>query len=212
MLINLGDNPEIPDGALNQILQDPVRAGREFLTFLRNGARVVTGELKKLTIDHPQKFNPAEFIGAGWTIWKGAKDGDGLSGEEDVDKRVSNLVEIDLSGLVFEDNLKPGETCITGEEKLTRLTAGGNIQLGAEAALALWLDHQRNGENSLLEWLRKNRKITWLSFFGTRLRSPLGRRYVLCLCWRGGPWGWSYRWLDYDFNASRPSGSLASQN
>ena len=208
--MNLGDNPEISDGALNQILQDPARAGREFLMFLRNGARVMIGGFMKLVIDHSQKFNMAEFIGAGWTIWKGAKDGDGLSGKEDVDKRALGLTEVDLSSLILEENLKPGETNITGEEKLIRLMAGGNIQLGAEAALALWRDYQENGENSRLEWLRRNRKITWLSFFGTRLRSPRGFRYVLCLCWYGGQWFWDCRWLGYDWRQSNPSGSLVS--
>lgn len=48
-----------------------------------------------LFIDRSIPFNPAKFIGAGWTIWRGPADGDGLSGEEDHDERSLAIMEID---------------------------------------------------------------------------------------------------------------------
>lgn len=206
MLMNLGENPEVPDSALNQILQDPARSGRELLKFLRNGARLIIGEPKAVKIDPSNKFNPTKFIGEGWTIWKGAKDGDGLKDKEEIDERSLALTEVDLSKVILETCLKQDESSIVGEEKLTRFKAIANtIRLGGNVFLALWEDYQANKENSCLEWLRKNRGVTYVDFFGLVLRNPRGRRYVLYLCFGGSEWHWSYDWLGRGWSAKSVS-------
>ncbi len=160
---------------------EPGRIAQEFARFVENGCRLIVGEPKVLRLDSSHNFDPAEFIGQGWTVWRGPKDGNGLEGEEELDVKESNLAEIDFGQVLFETCLREGETSIKGEEKLQRMIAFGNIRLGGKAFLDLWLDWQANKENSVLEWLHRNRQITYLDFFGLVLRSPSGNRYVLYL-------------------------------
>ena len=180
--------------------------------YLQNGVegKFFFGELKSFLT---KQFDPAEFIGKGWTIWKGPSDGDGLSGEEDMDKRSLSLTEIDIASLFFENCLKGDEKSITGEEKLRRLKEekpeltrlGGNIFLG------LWSDYQANRENSVLKMLYQTRKIRFIDFPGLILRNPHGDRDVLYL-YRddGGEWDWSGRWLGNDWDADDLSAVRAS--
>lgn len=98
---------------------------------------------------------------------------------------------------------------VHGEEKLRRAIASGNIQLGGKAFLSLWEDYKANGENSVLEKLRR-KGVTRIYFFGLCLRSPNGDRVVLCLYVDGSEWSWYYDWLDDHWDASNPSASLAS--
>lgn len=53
-------------------------------------------------------------------------------------------------------------------------------------------------------------KDKYVYFHGTILRSSFGDRYVLCLYWGGGGWGWSVRWLDNDWHDRNFSAVLAS--
>ncbi|MCX6713049.1 MAG: hypothetical protein NTY66_02475, partial [Candidatus Vogelbacteria bacterium] len=77
----------------------------------------------------------------------------------------------------------------------------------------LWLDYQANKENSVLGWLYRTRKITYLDFFGLVLRDPDGRRCVLCLYRHGdGSWLWNYYWLDGDWESERCSAGLANDS
>lgn len=165
--------------------------------------KIVSGE-PRVVLTKP--FNPAKFLGQGWTTWKGPVDGDGLSGEEDVDCRSLALSEIDLSVISFE-------ICLVGcgEEKLRRLKDRPElIRLGANVFLGLWSDYQVDKENSALEWLYEAKKITYLDFFGTVLRGPRGGRHVLCLCRRGSEWNWFFSWLDLDWSVGHPSAVRAS--
>ncbi len=157
-------------------------------------------------------FNPAEFISKDWAIWKGPIDGDGLSGEEEIDKRALALTEIELSSLSFETCLKEGEKLIKGEEKLRRLKEKPDlVRLGGNVFLGLWLDYQANKENSALKWLFRNRKITYLDFLGLVLRNPGGHRGVLYLYRLGdGEWCWHYRWLENDWHGDGFSAVRAS--
>ena len=188
----------------------PQERGLRFAAFLRNGCRLNVGEPRIIRIDSGLKFNPAEFIGSGWATWKGPADGDGLTGEEDLDKRSLALTEADLTTAVFESGLKPGESSINGEEKLKRLRAFGNVQFGGNVFLALWLDYQQNKENSSLEWIWRNRKISWMSFFGLVLRGPDGFRDVLCFYRNDDEWYWGYVWLGRGWDADGLSAGLAS--
>ena len=57
-------------GLQDRVMRDMVEAGRQFTTFLQNGARVIVGEPRIIPINRFKPFNPAEFIGAGWSIWR----------------------------------------------------------------------------------------------------------------------------------------------
>ena len=182
---------------------------RRFTAFLQNGCRLVLASLV-LAINRLKPFNPSEFVGSGWAIWRGAKNTNGLKGKEKQDTRSLALKEVDWSKVLFETCLKEGETRITGEEKLIRLEVSSRILLDAGIGRDLFLDYQSNKENSVLEKLRRERGITYLDFFGTILRNSDGYRYVLCLDWDVGRWYWRVRWLDRAWSAFGPSAVLAS--
>lgn len=195
------------DRLQEEVISDPERMAKQFAEFLKNGARV--GVVASLVLKLVVSFNPAEFIGPGWTIWKGSADRDGLNGDEDRDAREDALTEIDWGKVLFETCLKDNETIITGQEKLLRLKATNNVRLGGRAFLSLWQDWQKNKKNSVLEMLRKTRNIN-LAFFGLVLRSPDCRRCVLCLCFDGGEWRWRCYWLDPVWGTGYRSASLPS--
>jgi len=178
-----------------------------FRLVLRGLARIVR-ECFKLACD--KSFFPTKFIGDGWTVWKGPADGNGLEGEEDRDVREDTLSVIDWDQVLLETHLWEVETSVQGEEKLKRATAGSNIQLGGKAFLSLCKDYQANGENSVLEKLRR-KGVTRIYFFGLRLRSPDGLRNVLYLYFHSsGGWDWHCHWLGGCWVFKNPSASLAS--
>lgn len=155
-------------------------------------------------------FNPAEFIGKDWSVWKGPIDGKGLEGEEDRDVREDALTVIEWDQVILETNLQEGETYVKGEDKLCRLKAGKNIRLGGRAFLSLWEDYKTNKADSVLEKLRRAKNVTRIYFFGLTLRFPYGYRYVLYLCFNDGKWDWNCRWLGHDWAADVRSASLTS--
>jgi hypothetical protein len=166
--------------------------------YLQNGieGRFIFSEPKSFLT---KPFFPAEFIGEGWTV-------------EEQDERSLTFTEIELAAPRFETCLKDGETSITGEEKLIRLKQSKKIILGGNAFLGLWLDYQVNKENSALECLWRNYKISYLDFFGTVVCHTDGCRIVIYLYLNNdGKWSWNYNLLKWgDWNARRPSAVLAS--
>jgi hypothetical protein len=189
----------------------PEEFGKRFTAFLHSGCRIIIiGNLKLIP---NWRFNPVEFIGGDWTTWKGSIDSDGLSGEEDVDLRSLNLIEIELAKFLFETCLKAGEKSITGEEKLRRLKEKPEfIRFGSNEFYALWLDYQANKESSILEWLYRNFGVTFMDFMGQILRDPRGRRDVLCFRRGNGRWIWDYPRLDLQWSARNPSIGCAIQS
>lgn len=176
------------------VVRNAQEAGRHFTAFLKNGARVIIGEPKVIPIDRSTAFNPAEFIGKGWTI-------------EEQDERSLALTEVDLTVIRFETMLKDGETRINGEEKLRRLKKAGHIRLDAKVFQTLWENQHLIPER----WKEKtNNNTTYIFFDGSVLRGPVGDRDVLFLYWGGGGWDWVYGWLGNDWSASDPSAVLAS--
>mgnify|MGYP001607482926 len=140
-------------------------------------------------------------------IWRGPKDGDGLTGEEEQDIRSLKLNRVDFAKVLSTACLKDGETPITGEEKLARHIVAKHIRLDAKFGQALY---EEKGQ-ATLEWLFNTFGITWLEFPGTVLRSDGGNRCFLYLCRDGlGRWYWSYRWLGSVRGATSPSAVLAS--
>ncbi len=158
-----------------------------------------TPPTNSLLIDRTQPFNPSTFIGEGWSFWKGPIDGNGLKGKAAQDERSLVLSEVDLSQVRFETMLKDGESSIRGEEKLERLKASGNIRLDAKILQTLWENKHFIPES----WKeRVNGNIRYIFFCGTELRSSDGDRFLLCLYWGVGGWGWYYDWIGRGWGAS----------
>ena len=157
-------------------------------------ALTIVGEPRIIPIDRAQPFDPVKLLGQGWVI-------------DEQDERSLALNQVDLAEVKLEHMLKKNENRIKGEEKLERLKEAGHIRLDAKI-------FQTFRENQALipeAWKQKTKGNTTFIFFdGTILRDPYGRRYVLCLYWRGGRWGWGCIWLEDDWDVSRPSAVLAS--
>lgn len=152
-----------------------------------------------------------KFFGREWNIWKGAIDERGLDGDEAQDVHAMTIMELDATKMRFEACLRAGEKSIQGEEKSKRLLTLGKPLAGARQFFALWLDYRANGKKSVLEWLRREKGITYLDFFGTILRNPKGSRCVLCLDWFAGRWRFRFRWLGNNWFASDVSVVLESE-
>lgn len=176
--------------------------GRRFTSFLQNGANFNLKGPNVLVIDRTNPFDPAAFIGSGWTIWRGAKDGDGLRGEEEQDARSLAMTEVDFSKVLFTACLKEGESYITGEEKLSRHAAANHVRLDARIVQALL---EEKGQVTL-DWLYVRFSITGFELPGTVLRGPDGFRYFLCL-YRlvDGRCFWYYNRLDNNRSATSVS-------
>ncbi|MEK7639868.1 MAG: hypothetical protein AAB424_01890 [Patescibacteria group bacterium] len=164
------------------------------LSGIRN---VVRGFSEIVPIAHileRKRFDPAKFMGKGWTI------------DERVGQRSGS--NLDAGKIIRKDYLKAGESFINGEERLKRIKANpADIQYDEQDFLALY---EEKGQKTL-RWLYDTQGITSLSFWGIILRIPLGDRRVLYL-YRGGhgSWYWVFFWLDDDWYAGNPSAVLAS--
>jgi hypothetical protein len=172
----------------------PEQRGARFVAFLNNGGNLITCGPQVISIDRTKPFDPAIFIGEGWTI-------------EEQDECSLALTEADLAKVRFESMFKSGESYVVGEEKLKRLKKAGHIRLDAKIFQTLWENQSLIPES----WKEKiNGNTRYIFFDGTILRDPRGNRYVLCLCWDGGQWDWRCRWLGFDFDVDDPSAVLAS--
>lgn len=208
MLATLQNNVsvgEVPDATAEWVFQHPAETGREFTLFLKNGARVLIGEPRIIPIDRTVPFSPAEFIGNGWSIWKGPAEGTGLEGEEEQDKRSIALTTLDVTRLRLETTLKGEETSIIGEEKLKRLTAMTDaIRLDAGIFQTFWRNQHLIPERFKA---KTNGNTTYVFCDGTVLRSPFGLRCVVYFCWLGDArkWFWDCSRLGRRFDAFFPS-------
>ena len=192
---------------LQKAIDDPKGTGEQFTAFLNNGCRMMIGG--KLHIDRSKPFNPTEFIGAGWSIWRGPADGNGLEGEEEQDKNSLALTEVDLGGIVLDTTLKASETYITGEEQIRRLVAKNVVRMDAAIFQTLWENKKMIPER----WKEKtNNNTTYVFVDGTTLRSPNGRRCSLVFYVNAAhlEWSWGYDWRGSLRYASNPSVLLAS--
>jgi len=188
------------------IIRNPIEAGKQFTAFLNNGGRLIVGESRMIKIDRSKPFNPAEFIGKGWSIWRGSADGDGLSGEEEQDTQSLALGEVDLFQVLLEARLKASESYTSGEERLRRLKAAQRIKLDAGVFQSLW----ENREVLPKRFKQKpNGNTTFIFCDGTTLRGPDGFRYALYFYFNDGRWDWHCRWLVNVRNANYPSAVLA---
>jgi hypothetical protein len=143
-------------------------------------------------------FDPNWFFREeGWAYWKGPADGDGLRGKEEHDYRSRRLKGIDALNIEWVQVCRPNETSINGEVRLGRLKKAGHIRLDAKMFATLH-DNWFRLPLRLLDQLIGGK---WLTFDGTILRDPLGRRVVLAMCWEPDHVKWCARTLmssDFD--------------
>jgi hypothetical protein len=186
------DLGKAPAAYVDWAFRNPKEAGEELTRFFANSGKFTILGPGTLIIDRSKAFDPAKFIGSGWTIWKGPRDGYGLKGEEAQDKRSLAMTEFNLVKAILQTGLEEGETSITGEVKLARLLQQAT-QADARVAQALF---EEEGQTTL-RWMHKHLGVTWMEFLGTELRRSDGHRYALYLYRNGdGSWDWRYRWLD----------------
>ena len=143
-----------------------------------------------------QEFDPVKFLGKNWSI------------DEQLGQRTGN--NLDAGQIIGKDYLKEGESYTTGEDRLKRIKAAPeDIQLDANDLMVLWNEEG----HATLKWLYDTKGITFLSFWGTVLRSPDGDRSVLYLSrLGGGSWDWDYHWLGSYWRADDSASCLASSN
>jgi hypothetical protein len=139
-------------------------------------------------------FDPGKFLGSGWSVTK------------QIGKRSGG--NLDARKIVLKDYLQSGESIIKGEERLRRIKANpADVQLDAADFLALYLE---KGQKTL-QWLYDTQGITWLSFWGTILRNPLGYPVILCLRLTDG-WFYDIGWDGDDDWGGGPSAVLVSSS
>ncbi len=196
VLANNTDWNKLDSETIQRIINDPRQAGQQFTVFLRNGGRIIVGESKAISISRG-RFNPAKFIGKGWSIVA-----------EETDTRSAALSELDLTKVELRTMLKDGETYVSGEENLNRLKASGLVRLDADVFYTLWTNQHLIPES----WKEKVKGRTlYIYFDGTVLRNSDGHRFVLYLFWADGVWDWHVLWLYYTWSDNSPSAVLAPQ-
>lgn len=168
-------------------------------TLKKPGSRIFTLNLEPI--------NPESFIGKSWSIWRGPPKSNGLEGDEVQDGRSLELSEVDMNSIRFENmlNEEDGETTIKGEEKIFRLKMVKSIRLDVRLGRDLFAEP----EQATLEWLYRERGVTWFDLPGTILRGPFGKRCVLYLCRGDVRWYWDVDWLENVWGRSNPSAVLA---
>ncbi|MFZ2193813.1 MAG: hypothetical protein WAV31_06235 [Candidatus Moraniibacteriota bacterium] len=165
--------------------------------------------IPKTTISIPTVYDFRKYLGACIDIWKGPVEGDGLSGDDDVDHRSLLLKEVHFSDFVFDNCLQPGERDISMEEKLSRLKEKKDfIGFGVNVFIALWEDYQKKKKRSALEWFYNNCSISGMDFPGTMLKERYSEHrqllwLVRCRGTSGGKWEYGFdRWYNYDTTLS----------
>jgi hypothetical protein len=168
----------------------------------------VADETRVITIDRTNPFNPAEFIGSGWSFWCGPEKGNGLEGDIEQDSRSLEMTEVDLSKILLETHLKGRETYTTGDEHVQRLIYSDRILLDLGVFKTFW------DKKVLIPTLFKEKiggNITYVFFDGQTLRSPSGNRCTMYLCIDDdGEWSWSVNGLVNYRHVNDPSAVLQS--
>lgn len=142
---------------------------------------------------HPADFDPAEFLGMGWSF-----------DAQDADPRSLALTEVDFTKVLLKTCLQSGETSLTNEEKLARLKAMGVIRLDPRFGVALW----REEEQKTLKSLYEERGVTYLDFRGRFLRNPSGCRCGFYLIRDTDEWCWGMFPVNWELYGTLPSALL----
>lgn len=122
-------------------------------------------------------------------VWRGPKEGRGLSGDEEQDARSLALTTLDITQVQLVVTSNDDRVYENGKERLDYLGMMADyIPLDACVFGTLFNDQRLIPES----WKEKvNGKIRYIYFDGTTFRDPLGYRYAACLYWRDGRWNWS---------------------
>ena len=170
------DWDKLDSAAVQSIIEHAKQA--EITEFLLNGARLGGGG-SILTIDRSTPFDPATFIGDGWSIWRGPVNGNGLGGAEQQCKKSLALTEVNIAKIRLKTCLEGKEMDVRGDRFLRRLKRGTILLLDAKIGQTLL-----ENPNCIPEDWKK----TPVYFMGTELRAPNGNRCVLYLYWIGTRW------------------------
>lgn len=153
-----------------------------------------------------------------------------LGGEEGVKKFLQGLSEVVVKTHVIDCNADPH---VPENWKVEEHIKGGELTWNPEKITLYLSDKQKGGviegnklrkelkgkpvlNANVLDYLLKNPHLIpdewkgkYIFFWGTIYRRSGGSLYVRCLCWGGGSWGWSYRWLVRDWGGGSPAAVLA---
>lgn len=130
------------------------------------------------------------------SIWRGSEEDFREYDKKEQDMRSNLLRTIPLNSLSFETCMEEGAVgAITGEEKLIRLKGLKKSILGKDAFYGLWKNYKEREEYSILEWLWKKHRISYLDFFGTIIRNSEGKRVVICLSRSDDRWRYHLEYL-----------------
>jgi hypothetical protein len=182
---------------LQEIVDNPKEAGKQFTAFLKNGGKIIVDGPRVISIDRSVSFDPETFVSNGWSI-------------KEQDERSLALTEINLTCVMFDTTLEKGEKGIKGKDKLKRLKEKTNrIRLDAGIFKTLWENQHLIPE----KWKEKiNGVPTFIFFDGTILQCSDSTLYILYLYWDDGEWDMGYFWLDdeNDWNTNTPSAVIES--
>lgn len=146
---------------------------RRLDAFAKRGYRFDVRGPFTLRVDRTELFDPSKRFGAGWTIWRGHKDGDGLKGPLDIDNASIAMEQIDFQDVSFESFMDGQAHPLDGEQRLLRIRDREVIALDAKVGEAAIDDpHQ-----VMLRYLHDLYGITSFELAGTVLRRPDGKRF-----------------------------------
>jgi hypothetical protein len=180
--------------AKNNSIPDRIQAVWNILGGDEGVDRLLRGELHVSREDTPSLqsiFNPATFIGKGWSY------------AEPRDPRSATLGQIDYRKVKLSTDWLQADQVVNGEERRRRILDDTSaVTLNCDHFLDLWENKEKIPE----EW----KKVSYITFDGDALLHSDGYRNVLCLCWYGDSWDWDYDWLDDDFSGGVHAAVFAS--
>jgi hypothetical protein len=189
---NAKEIEELDSGCVQAIIDRPEFAGRNFMKFLRNGARAIVGGPMIIKIDRNTPFNVEEYPGnSGWSI-------------VEQDQRSLSITEIDL--MKVDSVPIPGfRAAVDGPTALAQLKKRGIVRWDAGIGQALMNEKDQHS----LEWLLNEKGIGVIPLYGTVVSKgksncflALERAYEDEEENRKDQWEWRYCWFDHRTNVN----------
>ncbi len=152
------------------IVEDPVNAGIQFTTFLKNSGRVIVGKSEIIQIDRTKPFDPKYYQN------KDEQKQEFVIVEED--DRSLALTEVDIGMIRFENYSQYGYWDKNGEDRINTIKTMSCIRLDAQVFRTLG-DALREDAYLIHERYRQDKygRVCRIYFDGTILLRG-GRRYV----------------------------------
>ncbi|MDD2731652.1 MAG: hypothetical protein PHI53_00440 [Candidatus Pacebacteria bacterium] len=132
-------------------------------------------------------FDPDKFLWISWRIVP-----------EEQDQKSASLQEVDFSKVDFAGRLKEKENLISCRLMLNLLRKSNRILYGASVFMGLWMDYELTKEDSVLEFIYREKGIESFCFLGDVIEDPSGEQRILSLRRNkiNGEWLWQYFKLD----------------